>query len=136
MLLAVVALGLLAARPLFEPRLVQAIDTLAHFYLLIHLDDLIQQGIYYSRWLPYRISGLGEPVFQYYPPLASYIAHSFRLLGLEPLSALRLTFGLTLVGGGVGIYLWVRANKSGPLYFTFKKKSIFFRSREARSDRC
>lgn len=108
LLVAAVAIGLLAARPLFEPRLVQAIDTLAHFYLLIHLDNLIQQGIYYSRWLPYRISGLGEPVFQYYPPLASYTAQSFKLLGLESLLALRLTFGLTLVGGAVGIYLWVK----------------------------
>ncbi len=101
------AIGLLAARPLFEPYLVQATDSLAHFYLVVHLDNLMQQGIYYSRWLPYRISGLGEPVFQYYPPLASYVTQSFKLSGLETLLALRLTFGLTLVGGAVGVYLWV-----------------------------
>lgn len=104
----VVFIGLLAGRPLFEPRLVHGTDTLTHLYLLVHLDDLFQQGIYYSRWLPYRISGLGAPVFQYYPPLASYAAQGFNLLGLEELLALRLTFGLTLIAGAIGTYLWVR----------------------------
>jgi hypothetical protein len=101
-------IGLLAARPLFVPRLPHGTDTLTHFYTLIQLNHLLQQGIFYSRWLPYRASGFGVPLFQYYTPLAYYVAEGFSLLGLEALLALRLAWGLALVGGALGMYLWLR----------------------------
>ena len=101
-------LGLLAARPLFVPRLPHGTDTLTHFYTLIQLNHLLQHGIFYSRWLPYRASGFGVPLFQYYVPLAYYVAQGFSLLGLEALLALRLAWGLALVGGALGVYLWLR----------------------------
>lgn len=107
-LLAVVAIGLLAARPLFEPRLPHGADTLTHFYKLVQLDHLVRQGIFYTRWFPYKASGFGAPLFQYYAPLAYYVAEGFGLLGWETLTALRLAFGLTLVGGGLGMYLLAR----------------------------
>ena len=107
-LLAVMAMGLLAARPLFEPRLPHGADTLTHFYKLVQLDHLVRQGIFYTRWFPYKASGFGAPLFQYYAPLAYYVAEGFGLLGWETLTALRLAFGLTLVGGGLGMYLWAR----------------------------
>ncbi len=106
--LAVIALGLWAARPLFIPRLLHGTDSLTHFYTLIQLDQLIQQGVLYSPWLPYRASGLGTPLFHYYAPLAYYVAEGFSLLGLETFLALRVAWGLTLVGGALGVYLWVR----------------------------
>jgi uncharacterized membrane protein len=106
--LAVLAIGLFAARPLFVPRLPHGTDTLTHFYTLIQLNHLMEQGVFYSRWLPYRAGGLGTPLFHYYAPLAYYATQSFSLLGLEPLAALRLAFGLTLIGAALGLYLWVR----------------------------
>jgi hypothetical protein len=75
----------------------------------------MQQGVFYSRWLPYRAGGLGTPLFHYYAPLAYYATQSLSFLGLEPLSALRLAFGLTLIGAALGLYLWVRdvLNRAG-----------------------
>jgi uncharacterized membrane protein len=108
MLSASVFIGLVAAWPLFIPRLPHGTDSLTHFYTLIQLDQLMQQGVFYSRWLPYRASGLGTPLFHYYAPLAYYVTQGFNLLSQEPLLALRLAFGLTLVVGAWGIYLWVR----------------------------
>jgi len=107
-LLAVVAIGLLAATPLFEARLPHGADTLTHLYKLVQLDHLVRQGIFYTRWFPYKASGFGAPLFQYYAPLAYYVAEGFRLLGWEAQAALNLAFGLTLVGAGLGMYVWVR----------------------------
>ncbi|MCL4299648.1 MAG: glycosyltransferase family 39 protein [Anaerolineae bacterium] len=106
--LAVIGAGLLAARPLFVPRLLHGTDSLIHFYTLLQLDELIRQGIGYSRWLPYRASGLGTPLFHYYAPLVYYLAESFKLFGLDALLALRVVGGLALVGGALGAFLWAR----------------------------
>lgn len=99
---------MLAAWPLFEPRLPHGADTLTHFYKLVQFDHLVRQGILFTRWFPHKYSGFGAPLFQYYAPLAYYVAEVFRLPGFDHLLALRLAFGLTLVGAGLGMYLWVR----------------------------
>ncbi len=104
----VVVIGLLAAWPLFEPRLPHGADTLTHFYKLVQFDHLVRQGILYTRWFPHKYSGFGAPLFQYYAPLAYYVAEGFRLPGLDSLLALRMAFGLSLMGAGLGMYLWVR----------------------------
>ena len=104
----VLAVGLLAAIPLLEPRLIHASDSLPHYYTLVQLDHLVRQGIVYTRWIPYKASGFGAPFFQYYAPLAFYAAEGFVWLGLEMLLAFRLAWALTLVGSAVGAYLWTR----------------------------
>lgn len=134
--LAVVLIALLAARPLFDPRLHHAYDTLTHFYKQVQLDHLVRHGILYPRWFPHKGSGFGAPLFQYYAPLAYYVTELPILLGLKTLPAMRLVFGLTLLGAGLGSCLWVRdqfgtgpglvaaaAYVSGP-YMLF---SIYFR---------
>lgn len=108
-LAAVLAIGVVVASPLFKPRLLQGTDSLFHLYTLIQLDHLVQQDIFYTRWFPYQAGGMGLPLFQYYPPLAYYVAMAFRALGLEPLAALRLAWALTVVGSAAGMYGWVRA---------------------------
>ena len=107
-LLGVLAVGLLAARPLFDLRLIHGADTLPHYYTLVQLDHLVRQGILYARWFPYKASGFGAPFFQYYAPLAFYVAEGFVSVGVEMLAAFRLAWGLTLVGSALGMYLWAR----------------------------
>jgi hypothetical protein len=106
--LAVVAVGLLGAGPLFDPRLIHGSDTLPHYYSLVQLDHLVRQGILYTRWFPHEASGFGAPFFQYYAPLAYYVADGFVLLGLEMLAAFRLAWGLTVIGSALGMYMWSR----------------------------
>ncbi len=107
-LFGVLAVGLLVASPLLDPRLIHGADTLPHYYTLVQLDDLVRQGVLYTRWFPYKASGFGAPFFQYYAPLAFYVAEGFVLLSLEMLAAFRLAWGLTLVGSALGTYLWAR----------------------------
>jgi len=107
-LFGVLAVGLLVASPLFDPRLIHGADTLPHYYTVVQLDHLVRQGVLYTRWFPYKASGFGAPFFQYYAPLAFYVAEGFVLLSLEMLAAFRLAWGLTLVGSALGMYLWAR----------------------------
>lgn len=107
-LFGVLAVGLLVASPLLDPRLIHGADTLPHYYTLVQLDHLVRQGVLYTRWFPYKASGFGAPFFQYYAPLAFYVAEGFVLLSLEMLTAFRLAWGLTLVGSALGMYLWAR----------------------------
>jgi len=107
-ILGVLAVGLMAASPLLDPRLIHGSDTLPHYYTLVQLDHLVRQGILYTRWFPHEASGFGAPFFQYYAPLAYYVSEVFALLGLEMLVAFRLAWGLTLVGSALGMYIWAR----------------------------
>ncbi len=103
------AMGLFACYPLWEPRLPHGTDTLVRLYTIVQLDHLFEQGIFFSRWLPYKASGFGTPFFNYYAPLSYYAAQMFRVgLGVDVVTAMRLAFGCGLVGAAVGMYLWVR----------------------------
>jgi hypothetical protein len=107
-LVIVLALAFLAASPLLEPRLIRGADSLPHFYTLVQLDHLVDQGILYTRWFPHKYSGFGAPFFQYYAPLAFYGAEALARVGLELLAAFRLASGLALLGAALGTYLWAR----------------------------
>ncbi len=102
------AMGLFACYPLWEPRLPHGTDTLVHLYTSVQLDHLFQQGIFFSRWFPYKASGFGTPFFNYYVPLSYYAAQMFRLgLSVKVVTAMRLALGFSLVGAAAGMYLWV-----------------------------
>ena len=102
------AVGLLAASPLLDSRLVHASDSLPHYYSLVQLDHLVKQGIPYTRWFPDEASGFGAPYFQYYAPLGYYAAEVLALLGAELQLAFRFAWGLTLVGSALGMYFWTK----------------------------
>ncbi len=108
-ILITVIIGLFTCYPLLKPRLPHGTDTLVHLYGLISLDTLVQQGVLYSRWMPYKVSGFGSPFFNYYAPLPFYAAQAFCVLGADAVTALRLAFGLALAGAAVGMYRWARA---------------------------
>ena len=84
-------------------RLPEGHDTLLHFYRIPALSALWRQGIVYSRWLPDLMLGYGYPLFNYYPPLSTYLLTALYWLvgGRAPLAmalALALAIGLAAVG--------------------------------------
>ncbi len=102
-------MGLFVCYPLWEPGLPHGTDTLVRLYTIVQLDHLFQQGIFFSRWFPYKASGFGTPFFNYYAPLSYYAAQMFRVgLGVDVVAAMRLALGFSLIGAAVGMYLWVR----------------------------
>jgi len=106
-LLATLVVGLLAIWLTVADGLPYGHDSELHIYRLVVWDELVRQGTFFSRWVPFLGYGYGSPLFNYYPPLLYMVAEPFLLAGLKPLLALRVTLGLALIGGALGIYRWV-----------------------------
>ncbi len=56
------------------------------------------------RWVPDMGYGFGFPLFNFYPPLPYLIGELFRLIGLSFVVTAKLTFALSFIVSGVGMY--------------------------------
>ncbi len=77
-------------------------------YRVFELDQAWQRGVLYPRISPNLNFGLGAPLFQFYPPLASYGALLLHKLGLGFVAATKGMMALNLLAGGLGVYGYVR----------------------------
>ena len=75
----------------------------------------LARGEIYPRWLPDSFSGLGAPVFYFYPPLAFYAVALFDLGGASTYDALLIAFGAFFFLSGWGGYLLFRGQGLRPL---------------------
>ena len=75
----------------------------------------LARGQIYPRWLPESFSGLGAPVFYFYPPLAFYAVALFDLAGAPTYAALLIAFGVFFFLSGWGGYLLFRGEGKRPL---------------------
>ncbi len=100
-------IGAVAALPLLRG-LPVGVDTLFHLYRLVQVDELMQNGVFFSRWAPDLAHGFGYPLFNYYSPAAYYLAELLKLAGLDILTAFLATFALAIVAASVFCYLWAR----------------------------
>jgi hypothetical protein len=108
--LVVLVICLLAIWPFISrPGLPTATDAELHVFRLAELSRLVRGGVIYPRWAPNFYYGYGYPIFNYYAPLAYYIALPFELLpGLGPVAAVKIIFILGLLAAGTGMYGFVR----------------------------
>lgn len=83
-------------------------DTAIHFFRAVELDWLIQNGIYYARWLPDLVFGYGYPLFNYYGPFANYLIVALHRLGLNFTPATLAAFAVADLVGAWGAYLLAR----------------------------
>jgi hypothetical protein len=100
----VAAIALLAGRTLLEPGFYDSHDGLLNVHRLFELEKCIRDGNFPCRWAPDMGYGRGSPVFNFYPPFASYVALGLRLLGASSLSAVKLSMLLSLVVGAVAMF--------------------------------
>ena len=84
------------------------LDTLFHLFRAVQLDELIGNGIVFSRWAPDLVYGYGYPLFNYYAPLSYYLVELFHLFGLSVSLAFVATFVTGFISASVFMYLWVR----------------------------
>ena len=96
--------GTLAARPLLVLQFFHSDDGLDHLLRLFALDRTLRQGVVYPRWLFALAYGYGYPIFNYYPPLAAYVAEMLRLLGLGLVEAIRGTGVICVFAAILGAY--------------------------------
>lgn len=97
-----IALVLVAARPLFASPFFFSDDGLLHLFRVFALDQTLRQGVIYPRWLWDLAYGYGYPIFNYYPPLAAYITETLHMLGLSFAAAAQGAFVVFLaiaIGG-------------------------------------
>ena len=97
-------LTLLAARPLWKLSFYYSDDGLLRLAHAFALDQMIHQGIVYPRWLNDLAFGLGYPLFNYYPPLSTYLIESFHLLGFDFVTALKIAFSAMIAIAALGAY--------------------------------
>jgi hypothetical protein len=83
-------------------------------YRVFELDRSWHAGVSFPRIAPGLNFGYGGPLFQYYPPLASYLALPFHWMGLGWIEATKAVFTLALVTAGLGAYVYARWLLSEP----------------------
>ena len=75
----------------------------------------IARGNLYPRWLPLSNSGLGSPVFYYYPPIAFYVTAIFGLLGVSTYASLMAAFWSSYAMSGITAWHWLKERSSRPV---------------------
>ncbi len=98
-----------AVLPLIQPTITHSADGLLHLYRVMALQQAIQQGGLFPRWLPDLAYGYGFPLFVFYAPLAYYITFFISLIpGLTLAAAFNISFILAAFTGGTGLYLFAK----------------------------
>ena len=103
----IVLLAGLAAIPLRLPGIANSDDILPTIYRVFSLHASWQAGIFYPRLSSDLAYAYGVPLFQFYPPLASYVAELFHVIGLGFINAIKATYFLGLICAGLGMYACV-----------------------------
>lgn len=108
-LIFIVIFSLLPIGPLLQPGyLWDAHDARHSVYFLFELDRGVQDGILYPRWQPDFAFGYGYPFFNIYGPFSSCVGELFHLLGLGFTDAVKIVFGLSVIGSGLAMYGFVK----------------------------
>ncbi|MBI1282140.1 MAG: hypothetical protein GC179_28695 [Anaerolineaceae bacterium] len=85
-------------------------DVLYHVYRAAEMDRAWSHGVFMPRWAEAFYEGYGAPLFHYYASLTYYITSIFsRVLGTNAVDSLRTLIALGALGGGLGMYGFVRA---------------------------
>ncbi len=77
-------------------------------YFLFEFDRVIQDGIFYPRWLPDFTFGYGYPFFNIYGPGAFYVGETLHLLGLDFVTATKIVFALAILLSGPAMFAFIK----------------------------
>lgn len=111
-LLALLLLACAAAAillPLWSPGIPNPGDFLMSVHRIYELAGAWENGIFYPRFGLDLNFGYTAPLFQYYPPLASYIGLAFHQAGLGFIAAAKAVASLSLLLAGWGAYIYTAA---------------------------
>jgi hypothetical protein len=104
-------LTLVAAGPLWGPGLLNTRGGGDSPFNLLRVHQLtanLRAGTFPARWMPDDAYGFGYPFFSYYAALPYYLAAGFNLIGVDILSAVKLTQTVFFAAAAVGMYEWAR----------------------------
>ncbi|MCX7707792.1 MAG: 6-pyruvoyl-tetrahydropterin synthase-related protein, partial [Anaerolineae bacterium] len=87
-------------------------DGLFHLHRVRALAEALRMGVLYPRWFPDFAFGYGYPVLNFYAPLFYYPPALLHLVGLDVITAVRVTLAAWYAFSGLAIYAllqrWVR----------------------------
>ncbi|HAJ34840.1 MAG TPA: hypothetical protein DCL15_03980 [Chloroflexi bacterium] len=104
LLLACAAVAILF--PLWSPGIPNPGDFLMSVHRIYELASAWENGIFYPRFGLDLNFGYTAPLFQYYPPLASYIGLAFHQAGMGFIAAAKAVASLSLLLAGWGAYAY------------------------------
>lgn len=109
MLLLALLLTLPALLPLLAPGyFFKAHDARHSVFYLVEFDQAFRAGAWWPVWGPDHAVGFGYPLWLIYAPLAYFVAEAFHLLGLGFVAAVKATWALGFLLGGLGVYRLAR----------------------------
>jgi hypothetical protein len=97
-------LTLLAGLPLLQPKIMSGHDALAHLPRSVEFYQGLKAGQVFPRWAPDLSGGYGQPHFNFYPPLFSYVSSIPHALGLTFVVSQNVTCLALLYLAAVGMY--------------------------------
>lgn len=77
-------------------------------YFLFEFDRVIQDGIYYPRWLPDFTFGYGYPFFNIYAPGPFYVGEALLRAGLDFVTATKVIFAFAILLSGPAMFGFVK----------------------------
>lgn len=77
-------------------------------YFLFEFDRVIQDGIFYPRWLPDFTFGYGYPFFNIYGPGAFYLGEALHLLGIDFVTATKIVFASAILLSGPAMFAFIK----------------------------
>ena len=99
-----------AIRPIITPNEVPLSSDFAfHLYRLTALQQLIADGIPFSRWVPQFAQGYGYPIFNFVPPLPYYFALPLTAI-VDSFLAIQIVLALGILFGGWSTYRFLTAH--------------------------
>jgi hypothetical protein len=107
LLVALATLLLPALQPLLGGEFTCGFDNGFHLWRAVQLEELLRQGILFSRWAPDMAHGYGYPLYNFSAPASAYAAALLHLVGLSWGWALNLTFVVGWFLSAGTIYLFV-----------------------------
>jgi len=103
--------ALLGAAPLWGPGIVNTRAGGDSPFLLWRTHQMavnLRAGVFPVRWMPDAAYGYGYPFFSYYAALPFYLAGSLNVVGLDILTAIKLTQTLGFIASAFAMYGWAR----------------------------
>ena len=105
------ALSIFAWGPLLNPAyFFQAHDAQHSIFYLVEFDQTFRDGYLWPRWSPDFAFGYGYPLFNNtIAPLPIYLAELIHLLGFRMITAIKIMYGLSIIGSGWAMYGFVKS---------------------------
>ena len=104
----IVALAIVAGRPLLQTRELAGHDAVAYLTQLAEFDHALRDGQIPPRWAPDFDFGRGTPFFIFDPPLFLWVAEGFHLLGLGLTASTNLAALSFVIAAALLMFAFVR----------------------------